>query len=237
MLRQARPLAITLALAAGLLSGCAAVVTPSTASDTASVIDPRGAIELSYSYHSQQTGDWCDPADIEMWLEADGVTLPSGGDYAIQQTFWNYELAHNDGYTLAQWNASPYAVAVTLNHFGAFADVGDAPQASLADAGAVISRSIDLFHQPVIVMVGGATHYVLVTGVQLGPEGVAAPPVAVTIANPLQFGVSATPPAGSNGALSMSWADFGAWYTPDTHHGGIWAGRWVVIAAGLDVAG
>ena len=47
-----------------------------------------------------------------MWLQADGVGLPGLDDYRTQERFWNYELADNDGYTLSQWNASPYAVAV-----------------------------------------------------------------------------------------------------------------------------
>src|ERR1039457_6635065 len=63
--------------------------------------------QIPITYHSQQDGDWCDPTDIEMWLQADGVPLHGLDDYAIQQGVWNYELANNDGYTLSQWNASP----------------------------------------------------------------------------------------------------------------------------------
>ncbi|MGP8159915.1 MAG: hypothetical protein ACLQGJ_01650 [Candidatus Dormibacteria bacterium] len=236
-MRHSRTIAIALASTAGLLSGCAAVLIPSGASATASVLDPPGAIELSFTYHAQQDPDWCDPADIEMWLGADGVALPAGTDDAIQDVFWSYETSHNDGYTIAQWNASPYAVAVTLDHFGNRSDVGDAPQPSLEAAGTVISHSIADLHQPVIVMVGGATHYVLITGVKLGGKGANGPPVAVTLANPLQFGVGASPPSGSNGAISMSWADFTGWYTANTHHGGVWAGKWVLIAAGIPLAG
>lgn len=162
------------------------------------------------------------------------MSLPAGDDEAVQQQFWSYETSHNDGYTVAEWDASPYAVAMTLDAFGDF-DAGDAPQPSLDAAGVVISRSIALLRQPVIVMVSGGSHYVLVTGVELGPNGAAAPPVAVTLANPLQFGVGGTPPTGSNGAVTMSWATFGAWYTPNTRHGGIWAGQWVLIANGIDL--
>ena len=75
----------------------------------------------------------------------------------------------------------------------------------------------------------------LVTGVELGPNGAAAPPVAVTLANPSSSGSAAPPPPGSNGAVTMSWATFAAWYTPNTHHGGIWAGQWVLIANGIDL--
>jgi hypothetical protein len=113
-MRHSRPVTIALALSIGLLSGCASVLIPSNSVAIASaVVSPPGAIELAYSYHSQQNGDWCDPADIEMWLQADGIALPSGDDHAVQQTFWSHETSHNDGFTIAQWNASPYAVAVS----------------------------------------------------------------------------------------------------------------------------
>jgi hypothetical protein len=235
-MRHARPIALALASTAGLLSGCAAVVTPSTSAATVWIPDPPGAIELAFTYHAQQDPDWCDPADIEMWLQADGVTLPAGDDHAVQQDFWSYETSHNDGYTVAEWNASPYAVAVTLDHFADRADVGDAPQASLDAAGTVIAHSVADLRQPVIVMVGGATHYVLITGVLLGAKGTAGPPLAITLADPLQFGVGGSPPTGSAGAVSMSWTNFGAWYTANTHHGGVWAGKWVLIAAGVPLA-
>ena len=231
-MRQSRPMAVVMGTAVGLISVVAAVLIPSNAAAIVSALPPPGAIEIPFTYHSQQDPDWCDPADIEMWLQADGVTLPAGGDDAIQDQFWSYETSHNDGYTIAQWNASPYAVAVTLDAFG---DVGagDAPQPSLNAAGVVISRSIALLHQPVIVMVSGGSHYVLVTGVELGTGGTAAPPLALTVANPLEFGVGASPPSGSNGAVTLSWSDFSAWYTPNARHGGIWAGQWVLIANGI----
>ena len=233
-MRHSRPIAIALASSVGLLAGCASVLIPSNSPANASaVVSPPGAIELDYSYHAQQDGDWCDPADIEMWLQADGIALPSGDDHAVQQTFWSYETSHNDGYTIAQWNASPYAVAVTLAQYGHLSGIGDAPQPTLAAAGSVISHSVAMLHQPVIVMIYGATHYVLITGVQLGSGGADAPPLAVTFANPLAFGVSATPPADSDGAETMSWSDFATWYTADSHHGGVWAGEWVLIASGI----
>jgi hypothetical protein len=235
-MRQSTPIAIVLASTAGLLSGCASTLIASSSLAIATPV-PTGAVELSYTYHSQQTGDWCDPADIQMWLQSDGSTLPAGDDYAVQQQFWNYETSHNDGYTIAQWNASPYAVAVTLNHYGHRSDVGDAPQATLNAAGAVISHSVATLHQPVIVMIFGATHYVLITGVKLAPGGASAPPLTVTFANPLAFGVSGTPPAGSDGAETLSWANFAGWYTSNTHHGGVWAGKWVLIAAGIPLVG
>ena len=194
-------------------------------------------VQIPIAYHSQQDGDWCDPTDIEMWLQADGVSLHGLDDYAIQQGFWNHELANNDGFTLSEWNASPYAVAVTLDRFGGWDEIGDDPQPTADAAGVVISHSLDILQQPVIVMVGGGVHYVLVTGVTLSAAGADAPPLSVTVDDPLAYGVSGTPPAGSNGTETMSWDDFTDWYTANTNHGGVWAGEWVLIAAGIPLVG
>ncbi len=194
-------------------------------------------VQIPITYHSQQDPDWCDPADIEMWLQADGVPLPSGGDHAIQQQFWAYETANNDGYTIAQWNASPYAVASTLNYYGGWTDIGDDPQPTADAAGVVISYSLDVLHQPVIVMVGAGTHYVLVTGVRLSSAGADAPPLEVTVDDPLAYGVGASLPSGSDGTQVFSWDDFTSWYTATTNHGGVWAGQWVLIAAGMPLVG
>jgi hypothetical protein len=35
----------------------------------------------------------------------------------------------------------------------------------------------------------------------------------------------------------MSWDDFTDWYTANTNHGGVWAGEWVLIAAGIPLVG
>jgi hypothetical protein len=192
---------------------------------------------ITVAYHAQQDPDWCDPADIEMWLQAEGIPLPSNDDHSIQQMLWDFETSNNDGYTVSQWNASPYAVAVTLDRYGGWTDVGDAPQPSADAAGIVISKSLAIQHQPVIVMVGGGTHYILVTGVALGPGGVAAPPTQVTYADPLAYGVGGSPPPGLDGTSTVSWAQFTTWYTANTAHGGIWAGDWVLIATMVPLVG
>jgi len=196
-----------------------------------------GEVQIPIIYHSQQDPDWCDPADIEMWLQADGVSLPVGDEHAIQQQFWTYETDNNDGYTIAQWNASPYAVASTLDHYGGWSDIGDQPQPTADAAGLVISYSLDVLHQPVIVMVGAGTHYVLITGVELSPAGTDAPPLEVTVDDPLAYGVGASLPAGSDGTEVFSWDDFTDSYTANTNHGGVGAGQWVIIAAGIPLVG
>jgi hypothetical protein len=194
------------------------------------------SVVLPVTYHSQQDPDWCDPADLQMWMQADGVALPTGDDHAIQQQLWDFELSHNDGYTVAQWDASPYAVAVTLDHFAGRQDIGSAPQPTLEAAGIQISRSLAVDHEPVIVMVGGGAHYVLVTGAALGPDGTEAPPAEVTIYDPLAYGVAGSSPHPTSGDI-VTWEEFAATYTANTHHAGTWAGQWVLIAAGIPLEG
>ena len=197
----------------------------------------NNSTQIAINYHAQQDPDWCDPADIEMWLQADGVSFAADGDYTAQQGFWSYETSNNDGYSIAEWNASPYAVAVTLDHFGGWSDIGDEPQPTANAAGEGITYSIAVKNQPVIVMVGGGTHYVLITGVTLSSAGVNAPPEAVTFDDPLAYGVAGSPPSGSDGSQTMDWTDFSSWYTANTSHGGVWAGQWVLIAAGIPLVG
>src|SRR5262249_53471060 len=68
--------------------------------------DPAGYdVDLGLSYHRQMTRIWCDPADLQTWVEHDaGQAL--GSDVAVQQRFWDWELSHNDGFTQDQWDAS-----------------------------------------------------------------------------------------------------------------------------------
>ena len=73
-------------------------------------------LDLSVPVHRQMTRIWCDPADLQSWLEYDlGQSL--GDQTPVQQSFWDWELSHNAGYTVDQWDASPFAVAsATLTH-------------------------------------------------------------------------------------------------------------------------
>jgi hypothetical protein len=36
---------------------------------------------------------------------------------------------------------------------------------------------------------------------------------------------------------TVTWDEFAATYTANTHHAGIWAGQWVLIAAGIPLEG
>lgn len=189
--------------------------------------------DVAISFHAQQDPDWCDPADVEMWLEATGVQL-SGSDTSIQATIWDYEITHNDGFTLAQWHASPYAVAAALNAFGATAPVGDAAFSDVFRAGEVISRSLAVDHQPLIALVDNGTHYILVTGVVLGPGGVDSPPKSVTVYDPWTIAPERDGFSAMGQGTTWDWVTFVTRFTPDsTVDPGIWSGKWTLIAAGL----
>jgi hypothetical protein len=185
---------------------------------------------VAVSFHRQMDPDWCDPADLQMWMQALGVALPGSNDHDIQQAIWDYELAHNDGYTLDQWNASPYAVAAAFEHFSGQV-AGDPAPASADAAGAMLSRSITINHQPAIVMVGHGSHYILVTGVTLGPAGVDGPPADVTVIDPLAQGDNPIDPA-TGGTATYGWSQFTSeLFTVVQNRPGSWEGHWIVIAA------
>jgi hypothetical protein len=191
-------------------------------------------VALPVTFHAQQDPDWCDPADIQMWLEAAGVPLQGDADTAIQSDVWNYETANNDGFTLEQWHASPYAVAAALNAFGAPVAAGDVAFDDIQLAGAAIARSVAADHLPVIALVDKGTHYVLVTGVVLGPGGVDSPPTSVMVDDPWTY------PTDRDGFPAMGqgtwwdWTVFATRFTRDsTDDPGIWSGNWTLIAAGL----
>lgn len=195
-------------------------------------------VALPVQFHPQRDPDWCDPADLEMWLELDGVTTGLIGEVAIQQAVWNFEVAHNDGFTLAQWHASSYAVAAAFDHFANRSDVGDSTFDDPSSAGAVISRSVAVRHEPVIALVDRGSHYVLVSAVELGPGGAAAPPISIIVNDPWTYGPTRDGYPAIGKSTELTWADFTLRSTPDDPGDvGIWSGRRVLIAAGLPLRG
>ena len=190
--------------------------------------------EVPIEFHAQQDPDWCDPADVQMWLQSVGVTLAGSSDATIQSSIWNYEISHNDGFTLQQWHASPYAVAEALNAFGATRPVGDAAFNDMFSAGIAISQSLAVDHQPLIALVDDGTHYVLVSGAVLGPGGVDAPPTSVTVFDPWTISSDRGGYPAMGQGTNWDWAAFAARFTRDsTNDPGIWSGKWTLIAAGL----
>ncbi|HET9015272.1 MAG TPA: hypothetical protein VFN57_06730 [Thermomicrobiaceae bacterium] len=196
------------------------------------------SVQLPVIFHAQQDPNWCDPADLETWLQLDGAPLPSGDDHAIQASLWSYEISHNDGFNLAQWSASPYAVAATFDHVSGRTDVGDAAYTDPTQAGIRISQSIAVLHEPVIALVDNGTHYILVTGVTLGPGGAAAPPASVTIYDPWTLAPTRDGFPAMGQGTTWNWATFLTRFNPDaTTDPGIWSGHWVLVATGLPLAG
>jgi len=124
-------------------------------------------LDLALPYHRQMTPVWCDPADLQTWVEYDlGQSL--GGDVAIQQQFWNWELAHNAGFTVQQWDASPYAVASAahqwlpsrgFNHF-----IYNDPMQATRTAAWVLANP--KYHEPSVATIWWGDHYVLLRGVR-----------------------------------------------------------------------
>lgn len=186
------------------------------------------------TFHAQQDPDWCDPADVQMWLDSSGVALAGRSDADVQRSIWNYEISHNDGFSLQQWHASPYAVAAALNAFGAPQPVGDASFDDIQIAGVVIARSLAVLHQPLIALVDDGNHYVLITGVVLGPGGVDSPPKSVTVYDPWTISARRGSYPAMGQGTEWDWVTFSTRFNRDsTHDGGIWSGKWTLIAAGL----
>ena len=124
-------------------------------------------LDLALPYHRQATAVWCDPADLQSWVEYDrGQSL--GQDYSVQQQFWNWELSHNAGFTEDQWDASPYAVASAahqwlpergFNHF-----IYDDPMAATATVAWLLANP--KYQEPSVGLIWQGDHYVLIRGVR-----------------------------------------------------------------------
>jgi hypothetical protein len=136
-------------------------------------------IDLALPVHRQMTPIWCDPADLQSWVELDqGQSL--GDQTAVQQKFWDWELSHNDGFTEAQWDASPYAVASAAHHWlpdrGFNHFIYDDPVNATVTAAWVLANPAD--HEPSIANIWWGDHYVVLRGVRATADPFAAYPQA-----------------------------------------------------------
>jgi hypothetical protein len=110
---------------------------------------------------------WCDPADLQTWMEYDsGSSL--GQEVSAQQSFWDWELAHNAGYTVDQWDASPFAVASAANHWlpdrGFNHFIYDDPVAATTMVAWLLANP--KYREPSVATIWLGDHYVLVRGVR-----------------------------------------------------------------------
>lgn len=137
----------------------------------ASAAPPAGPadfdLDLALPYHRQATAVWCDPADLQSWVEYD-QGHPLGQDYSVQQRLWNWELSHNAGFTEDQWDASPYAVASAahqwlpdrgFNHF-----TYDDPVVATATVAWLLANP--KYEEPSVGLIWQGDHYVLIRGVR-----------------------------------------------------------------------
>lgn len=149
------------------------------ASGTAPTDPAAFDLDLTLPYHRQMTPVWCDPADLQTWVEYDRGQ-PLGAPTPVQQQFWNWELAHNAGFTVDQWDASPYAVASAahqwmpdrgFNHF-----IYDDPIAATTTATWVLANP--KYREPSVATIWWGDHYVLLRGVRATADPYAAYPKA-----------------------------------------------------------
>ncbi len=128
---------------------------------------PAFDLDLTLPFHRQETAVWCDPADLQSWIEYD-QGQPLGNSYIVQQALWDWELSHNAGFTEEEWNASPFAVASAahqwmpdrgFNHF----IYGD-PVEATATMGWLLAHPE--YQEPSIALIWWSGHYVLVRGVR-----------------------------------------------------------------------
>jgi hypothetical protein len=131
-------------------------------------------VDLPIPYARQLTDIWCDPADIEMWLSYRQARATAGGTRALQSSIWDWETAHNAGFSVDQWDCSPYAVASAASHW--MTDTGfdhftyeDALSGSRVLAWLLANQR---YREPSIALIWRGLHYVLVRGVRaIGDPG------------------------------------------------------------------
>ena len=94
---------------AGYVHG--SLLVPASPPDGAAAFD----LDLDLPFHRQETAVWCDPADLQSWIEYD-LGQSMGDSFGTQQRIWDWELSHNAGFTEDEWDASPFAVASAASH-------------------------------------------------------------------------------------------------------------------------
>lgn len=140
------------------------------ASTTAGVFD----VDLPIPYARQLTDIWCDPADIEMWMSYRQGRDTGGGTRTLQSTLWDWETTHNAGFSVDQWDCSPYAVASAASHVMTDASFDhfqyDDPMAGSRVLAWLLANG--QMREPSIALIWRGLHYVLVRGVRaLGDPG------------------------------------------------------------------
>jgi hypothetical protein len=139
-------------------------------SSTADVFD----VDLPIPYARQLTDIWCDPADVEMWMSYRQGRVTGGGTRALQSAIWDWETSHNAGFSVNQWDCSPYAVASAANHWMSDAAFDHFTYDDALSGSRVLAWLLanPAMREPSIALIWRGMHYVLVRGVRaIGDPG------------------------------------------------------------------
>lgn len=194
---------------------------------------------IPLNFHRQMTNYWCDPADIQSWTEyLTGTDFAD--DTATQSAIWDYELSNNLGYSVEEWDASPYAMAAALkwlnpdqgfNHF-----IYDDPLAATKALAYSISAPRG---QPAIAVIRGGTHYILVKGVVAEGDPYANYPnaniIGVYVSDPL-IGYPSTDGKWLGADTFLTLDEWLTIFVPNTWGvaGDAWQGKYVTVQADWD---
>jgi len=124
-------------------------------------------LDLSLPYSRQLSPIWCDPADLEMW-QAYRQGSAGGPNRGVQAAIWDWETSHNAGFSVDEWDCSPYAVASAAYHlmpttgFDHFAY--EDPLAGSRMLAWLLAHPA--YREPSIALVWRGLHYLLVRGVR-----------------------------------------------------------------------
>jgi hypothetical protein len=134
------------------------------ASSTANVFD----LDLPIPYAQQLNGIWCDPADLEMWMSYRQGRDTTGGTRALQSAIWDWETTHNAGFSVDQWDCSPYAVASAASRWMPDAGFDHFTYDDPLEGSRVLAYLLanGALREPSIALIWRGLHYVLVRGVR-----------------------------------------------------------------------
>jgi hypothetical protein len=139
-------------------------------SSTANVFDT----DLAVPYARQLSAIWCDPADLEMWMSYRQGRDAAGGTRALQSAIWDWETGHNAGFSVDQWDCSPYAVASAASHWMTDALFDHFTYDDPLSGSRVLAWLLanPAMREPSVALIWHGLHYVLVRGVRaIGDPG------------------------------------------------------------------
>ncbi len=124
-------------------------------------------LDLILPYSHQLSPVWCDPADLEMWQDYREGSA-GGPSRTVQAAIWDWETGHNAGFSVDEWDCSPYAVASAAYHWMPAAGfdhfIYDDPLAGSRTLAWLLAHPT--YREPSIALIWRGLHYILVRGVR-----------------------------------------------------------------------